>query len=127
MTNEDRIEAIRASITGSGKSWVMFEHGTCVILMEPEADLAAQATALLAEWGPVHAGSPAGDFGTITLDNGLGWAVTCHHSDILTFIGRDELDEEASDLVAGVFGRSRRGEDAGGLNVLHVEDLRGER
>ncbi|WP_205717721.1 hypothetical protein [Actinomadura soli] len=39
-----------------------------MILMEPGGDLAAQAVELLRENGPVHAGGPAGDFGTIGLD-----------------------------------------------------------
>lgn len=47
------VAAWRAIIVGAGKSWVLFEYGTCVILMEPAEDLAEQATALLREWGPV--------------------------------------------------------------------------
>jgi cell wall assembly regulator SMI1 len=83
MESDRLIEAWRASINDPDKSWVLFENGTCVILMESEADLAVQATNLLREFGPVHAGSPAGDFSTITLENGRGWVVTCHHNDIL--------------------------------------------
>jgi len=118
------VEAWRATINGPEKSWVLFENGTCVILLEPEADLAAQATALLREFGPVHAGSSFGDFSTITLEDGRGWVITCHHNDILTFVGPDEASPDAQDVVIGLLGRSKRGQDAEQLRVLHVEDKR---
>jgi hypothetical protein len=118
------IEAWRATIRGPDKSWVVFENGTCVVLVEPESDLEAQAVSLLREWGPVHPGSPAGDFRTITLENGLGWVVTCHHNDILTFVSPDELGHDVNDLTIGLLGRSKRGQDAEGLRVVHVEDNR---
>jgi hypothetical protein len=124
MKGAELIEAWRATINGPSKSWVLFENGTCVIPMEPEADLAAQAIELLREWGPVHAGSSFGDFGTITLDDARGWVVTCHHNDILTFVGPDEVSPDAEDLVVGLHGRSKRGQDAEQLRVLHVEDRR---
>ena len=124
MKGDDLIEVLRATINGPDKSWVLFENGTCVILMEPEADLAAQATALLREYGPVHAGSSFGDFSTITLENGRGWVVTCHHNDILTVVGRDEVSPDAMNRVVGLLGRSKRGQDAQELRVLHIEDKR---
>ena len=109
MEGAELVEAWRATINGPDKSWVLFENGTCVILMEPEADLAAQATALLSEYGPVHAGSSFGDFGTITLDDGRGWVVTCHHNDILTFVGPDEVRPDAEDVVVGLTGGPSEG------------------
>jgi hypothetical protein len=124
MRGAKLIAAWRDTINGPEKSWVLFENGTCVILMEPEADLAAQATALLKEWGPVHAGSSFGDFGTIELEDGRGWVVTCHHNDILTFVGPDEVRPGAAEVAVGLYGRSKRGRDAEELRVLHVEDKR---
>jgi hypothetical protein len=124
MEGAELVEAWRATINGPAKSWVLFENGTCVILMEPEPDLAAQATALLQEFGPVHAGSSFGDFSVITLEDGRGWVVTCHHNDILTFVGPDEVRPDAEDVVVGLYGRSKRGQDAEQLRVLHVEDKR---
>jgi hypothetical protein len=116
----------RSIILGDQKSWVLFKNGTCVILMEPEADLSVQAVALMKEWGPVHAGCPAGDFGTIELTNAPGWVVTSHHNDILTYVGTDEINEaDPSDLVVGLFGRGKRDQDAQELEIIHVEDRRG--
>ncbi|HEY1068589.1 MAG TPA: hypothetical protein VGE52_20865 [Pirellulales bacterium] len=127
MDGAQLIEAWRAAINGPDKSWVLFENGTCVILMEPEADLAAQAVALLREYGPVHGGSSFGDFGAIALADGRGWVVTCQHNDILTFVGPDEADPDSPDVMVGLLGRSKRGQDAEDLRVLHVEDKRAAR
>jgi hypothetical protein len=125
MESAKLVAAWRDIIDGPEKSWVLFEHGTCVVLMEPGDDLAAQATALLRENGPVYPGSSFGDFATIELEARRGWVVTCHHTDILTYVSPDEVGpEHANDLVVGLLGRSRRGQDAEDLNVIHVEDRR---
>lgn len=124
MNVEDLIVAWRTTLDNPNKSWVVFENGTCVVLMEPEADLAAQATELLREWGPVRPGSSFGDFNTIALEAGLGWVVTSHHNDILTFVGPNEADAGADDVEIGLLGRSKRGQDAEELRVIHVEDNR---
>ena len=55
MDREALIGAWRDCIRGADKSWVLFAQGTCVILTQPEPDLAAQARALLAEWGATPA------------------------------------------------------------------------
>lgn len=123
----DYIAAWRAVLVGAAtKSWVLFEHGTIVILMQPSSDLRAQAIALMKDWGPVHVGSPAGDFSTVTLTDHPGWAVTCHHNDILTYVAPSEMSQEnPSDLAVGLYGRSKRDADARSLTILHVEDRRG--
>jgi hypothetical protein len=63
---------------GDTKSWVLFENGTVVILIQPDGDLQMLAIDLMKEWGLVHAGCPAGDFSTVKLTNNPGWVVTCH-------------------------------------------------
>ncbi|MEU4324553.1 hypothetical protein [Nonomuraea dietziae] len=122
MTHESVI-AIWRQLLHPGRSWVLFANGTCVILMEPDGDLAGQARDLLREFGPVHAGTPAGDFTTIGLDDAPGWAVTCHHPDILTYVADDELETD-DDLTVGLFGRGKRDQDGHELVVVHVEDKR---
>src|SRR5690349_8614220 len=123
--HNDLIETWRGIIQGDDKSWVLFEHGTCVILMQPEADLAAQAKALLAEWGPVHVGTDSADFNVVKLENDRGWVVTCHHPDILTYVTADEDEaEEPAEIMVGLMGRSMRDEDAKELKVIHIEDKR---
>lgn len=122
MEIPELIDAWHATINGPEKSCVLFANGTCVILMQPEADLATRATALLREFGPVHAGTSSSDFNTVTLENGRGWVVTCQYNDILTYVGPDEAPPNAEDWVVGIRGRSKRGQDAENLRVIHVED-----
>ncbi|MFC0554977.1 hypothetical protein ACFFHJ_29185 [Planotetraspora thailandica] len=105
------------------KCWVLFAHGTCVILMEPADDLAQQAISLLRKYGPVHAGTPAGDFNIINLDDAPGWAITGHHPDVLTYVDPGEL-EDHDDLTVGLFGRNKRDQDGHELQVIHIEDKR---
>ncbi len=126
MEGAELVEAWRNTMNGPEKSWVLFENGTCVVLMDPAADLAAQARSLLEEWGPVRAGSSFGDFSVISLDDDRGWVVTSHHDDILTFVGPDEVAPDAEELTIGLLGRSKRSQDAEELRVLHVEDKRSE-
>ncbi|MEV0661298.1 hypothetical protein ACIBI3_08935 [Actinomadura luteofluorescens] len=125
MITEELVQVWRDVIQGDEKSWVLFENGTCVILMEPEDDLSAQAVELLREYGPVAGGTPAGDFGTIDLDQAPGWAVYGHHNDILTYVAPEEAGDDATDLAVGLLGRSKRGQDGLELTVVHVEDKRG--
>jgi hypothetical protein len=113
----------RRIIVGDHKSWVLFAHDTCVVLTEPSEDLAAQAVALLREYGPVHAGSPAGDFNIITLESAPGWVVAGHHPDVLTYVAPGEVTE-ANDLTVGLTGRGKRDRDGHELQVVHVEDCR---
>lgn len=121
----DYVEAWRRTIVGDGKSWVVFTHGTCVVLVDPDpdADLEAEAVEVLRAYGPVRAGGPAGDFGVITLDPGPGFVVTGHHNDVLTFVGEDEVPEP-TDLTVGLHGRHKRDQDGHDLEVVHVEDRR---
>ncbi|KAL2827489.1 hypothetical protein BJY01DRAFT_255671 [Aspergillus pseudoustus] len=127
----------RAILTGGGsKSWVLFERGTIVILTDPSStttpDLATQAIEILEEWGPVHAGTPSGDFNVIDLngndddDAPGGYVVTGHHPDVLNYVPSDAVQEGAPDMIVGLIGRGNRDEDARGLTVVHVEDNRGK-
>ena len=119
------VETWRAIIVGEHKSWVLFESGTCVIVMNPEDDLARQATELMRQHGPVHAGSPAGDFSVVTLSKHPGWVVTGDHPDILNYVSPREVEPGAPDVRIGLLGRSKRHQDGEGLKIVHVEDRRG--
>jgi hypothetical protein len=122
---ESLIETWRRIIIGEHKSWALFSNGTCVILMQPEVDLRRQAVEMMKTYGPVHAGTPAGDFSIINLDDDPGWVVTSNHPDIMTYVSPDEVTERSNDLVIGLLGRSKRDLDAAELMVIHVEDNRG--
>jgi len=116
----------RPNIVGDAKSWVMFDHGTCVVLPEPhpEDDLGERAVSLLAEYGPVHIGSPAADFAVVRLEDLPGWCVSCHHDDVLTYVEPGDVTRGAGDLEVGLCGRSKRHMDGTELTVAHIEDER---
>ncbi|KAL3456532.1 hypothetical protein BJX64DRAFT_294007 [Aspergillus heterothallicus] len=114
------------------KSFVLFHHGTCVILTSPVPDssssLEDQAIALLKEYGPVHVATPSADFNILDLDeihddddddedgDSGGW----------TGPGGDAVEEGKPSMVAGLIGRGNRERDAMGLRVVHVQDNRGK-
>ncbi|MFI5914242.1 hypothetical protein [Dactylosporangium sp. NPDC051541] len=125
MAEHDVATLWRRIIQGEGKSWVVFEHGTVVVLpaAEPGADLGESAVAVLREYGPVAPGSPAGDFTVIPLDPGPGWVVTSHHPDLLTYVGPDEVTDTAAAAV-GLYGRGKREQDAAECTIVHAEDNR---
>ncbi len=124
MSSVDELVALwRQIIVGDHKSWVLFEHGTCVVLVDPTEDLAGQAVGILREYGPVHAGTPAGDFNVIELEAPPGWVVTGHHPDVLTYVAPAEV-AEPSEVLVGLTGRAHRDHDGHELTVVHVEDKR---
>ncbi len=131
MDKPDKIDKLiktwRAIIIGDQKSWVLFENGTCVILMEPQKDLEKQATELIKKCGPVHVGTESADFAVIKLDKDPypGWVVTGHHSDILNYVSPDEFkDDNPSDVAIGLLGRFYREEDGKSQKIVHIEDKR---
>jgi hypothetical protein len=130
LSVEQSIAAWRKINANVDRPWALFEHGTCVWLAEPDGDVFSQARSLLAEWGPVYAGSSAGDFNVVPARGTPGWLVTCHHPDIVTLVfhsprpERSGQDRETADLAIGLFGRSLRDLDARKLGVVHIEDRR---
>jgi hypothetical protein len=123
---EAAIAAWKALLDPTPKSYAVFAHGTVVIFAEPVGDandVTTVAVELLREFGPVHAGTAAGDFSTITLKDHEGWAVTSHHPDVLTWVGPHEATPEPEDeglLGVGLLGRSKRDQDGTELEVVHV-------
>jgi len=121
----DYVVIWRKVIIGDNKSWVLFEDGTCVILMEPKEDLAAQAIDIMKEYGQVHVGSASADMEITKLSNYPGWVVTGHHPDILNYVSPDELkNDDTDDVIVGFLGRSTREADSKSLNIIHIEDKR---
>lgn len=114
---------IRKAATNPSTGWVLYQNGTVVFLPCPNAgdDLGKLASALLREWGPVHAGGPAGDFGVISLAHDSGWAVSCHHRDILTFLTRDQVRADCPEVEIGLLGRALRHQDGINPTIVHVE------
>lgn len=105
-----------------GKPWVVFRHGTCVILMEgasSKEDATTKATQIITEYGPVYPGTPTADFNVTENSAAQGIIVTCWHNDVLSFVGKDEGGDNM--LVNALLGRSKRDQDGRSPEVLHVE------
>ncbi|HEX3269905.1 MAG TPA: hypothetical protein VHR15_04590 [Ktedonobacterales bacterium] len=117
------IERWKQLLAHQSYPWAVFAHGTCVVLTEPESDLARQATDLIQQW-PVHAGGNLGDFGVLPLTDAPGWVVTCAHPDILTYLAPEEVEEGASEIVLGLQGRAKRDQDAHEMRIIFVKDTK---
>lgn len=114
-------EAWGRILAAERRSWVVFRHGTCVVLADPAPDPPARARALMRAWGPVHPGTSAGDFTVLALADNAGWLVTSHHPDIVTYVSHAEVPRvDTPDIAIGPLGRSKRDHDAHELQVVHV-------
>ena len=111
-------------ITNNEASFVLFENGTAVFLAQCDGDLAQTATEILREHGPIEIGGAAGDFGVLNLGDDIGWGVTFEHPDLLTLVLPSEIGVKPTDLMIGLMGRGKRGDDAVQLKIAHVEDRR---
>ena len=121
--DHELVDIWRRIIVGDDKSWVLFRHGTCVVITRPVRDVADQAGLILAEWGAVGTENPTADYRAVKLTKDPGWVVACRHPDILTYIGPRDLPEEGrTDDSIGLLGRGRRYADAIELEVIHVEE-----
>jgi hypothetical protein len=58
------------------------------------------------------------------LESFPGWLVGCHHPDILTYVGPEEVEGGTPDVHIGLTGREKRRRDALDPKVVHVEDAR---
>jgi hypothetical protein len=106
VTVDELVDIWRKVIVGDGKSWVLFTHGTCVVVVDQTEDLAGRAVSVLREHGPVQPSGPAGDFSTIELDPLPGWVVTFDHPDVLTYVAPEDVSQ-LSAVVAGLTGRAK--------------------
>ena len=119
------IERWKLLLANHERPWVLFTHGTCVILMEPESDVSKQATEIIAQW-PVQAGTDRGDFDVIYPDDAPGWVITCGHPDILTYLAPEEVqDEGVPDVALGLQGRAKRDQDAHERHIIFVKSADG--
>ena len=99
------------------KNWVVFEHGTCVILYHPPKDLKAEATEILQKYGTVTPGSESADFTVMKVDN--GWVVTGYQPGILNYVSEDE-GRGKEDYEIGLVGRSKKEQDSKALKIVYT-------
>lgn len=120
VLNEKRIDAWR-KILKTGRSWVLFENGTCVVWDEITDNPKSYGINLLKAYGLVVPGTPAGDFNQQMMENPAGMLVTYHHENIMSFLLEEELDSPEVLSIPGIIARHRRELDAKSLVIVHIE------
>lgn len=118
----------RQIITDATKPWVLFQHGTVVVMDDPPEDVAEGAVSLMDRWGQALAGTPTEDFSVFDLGEASGWVVTRHFIagfDILTYVSPTELADADphADTVRQV-GCEKQAQDATARVIVHIEDQR---
>lgn len=119
------IEHVRLAINPKFTHWVLFSNGTYIIIEDLTIkDEAAFAKKIMKEYGPVHIGSPAGDFGVTHLNRTEGWAASGHYSAMYTYVDPEELKQAGvktpSDIDIGVLGRNKRDKDGKECKIILI-------
>lgn len=123
MNNEEIIAHIKLAINPKFQDWVLFKNGTYIIFddITTVKDVKDEALKLMKEFGPVFAGSSAGDFNTIHLHLTEGWLVSGHGYGMYTYVHPSELDNKMpDDLEIGLYGRSKRNLDGQNPEIIHI-------
>ena len=120
--NMDLINIYKKIITDQSASWVLFKHGTCVMLLEPQKDIKEQGVKILREHGSVIPGTPSGDFEVTKIPEIKGWVVTGDYPGIMMYVSYEEAGNNKNDFEIGMIGRSKREHDSKELEVVRVED-----
>lgn len=114
----DLVEIYKKVIEPKLKNWVVFEHGTCVIIYHPPKDLEAEAKEVLQKYGQVHPGSESADFTVMKADN--GWIVAGNQPGILNYVSEDE-GKGKEDYEIGLLGRNQKEQDSRDLKIIHIQ------
>lgn len=104
-------------------TWVLFTHGTCVIVPNSISDPNAHAIEHLRLFGMPETGHASADMNIIQprgLEDTLA-VVGCHSPAIFVLVGAIWTLPEHGVALAGHIGRNARQFDAQMLNVIHVE------
>lgn len=117
----DLISIYKKIIIDLNASWVLFRHGTCVMLLEPQKNIKEQAVKILREHGLVVSGSSSGDFEVTKIPEIYGWIVTGDYPGIMVYISEQE-GKKKGDVEIGLIGRNKREHDSKELEIVHVED-----
>ncbi len=123
METKSLLENVRLAINPIFKDWVLFENGTYIVFddITQIENIENEAIRLMKEFGPVHAGGPAGDFNVISLEKNIGWVVSGHGYGMYTYVHPSELETNSpDDITIGLYGRSKRNDDGENPKIIHV-------
>jgi len=119
------IEHVKQAINPRFTHWVLFSNGTYIIIEdETISDEGAFAKKIMREYGPVHAGTPAGDLSVTHLSRTEGWVVSGNYYGMYTYVGPSELKQAGVqnpfDVGVGLFGRRMRKNDGEECRIIFV-------
>ncbi|WP_090246878.1 hypothetical protein [Lishizhenia tianjinensis] len=117
------LDNVKLAINPKFKDWVLFENGTYIIFDDINQidNIENESIRLMKEFGPVHAGGPAGDFNVISLNQTEGWVVSGHGYGMYTYVNPSELEMNSpDDVTIGLYGRSKRNSDGENPNIIHI-------
>lgn len=123
MTEANLLNHVRLAINPKFQDWVLFKNGTYIIFDNADTipNLENEAIKAMKEFGPVHAGGPAGDFGVTHLNKTEGWIVSGHGYGMYTYVNPNELDsEKPNDVEIGLYGRNKRNLDGENPVVINI-------
>ena len=114
--------AIWKKIILAGRSWLVYENGTVVIIPDAitEDALKKEANTILDEWGEIRAGSQYGDFFAREQNDTNGWLVGYPVGTVLNFVHNAESDTH-NEMVMGMLGRQKRHRDWEERKIIHCE------
>lgn len=137
LTTDELINQYRAIITDVIPAWVMFSHGTVVVLRDlPESSkkdvIQSHAIKIMEKYGKVYPGSASGDVnvypGKHPVTQKQSWIVRFWHEDIWVYVDIEDMDQMSeipnpfpNQSVVGYFGRDIRQMDAEELQIVHTE------
>lgn len=117
------LDNVKLAINPKFKDWVLFENGTYIIFDDINQidNIENEAIRLMKEFGPVHAGGPAGDFNVISLIKTEGWIVSGHRYGMYTYVNPSELEMNSpDDITIGLYGRSKRNNDGENPKIVYI-------
>ena len=123
METKSLLDNVKLAINPKYKDWVLFENGTYIIFddINQIENIENEAIRLMKEFGPVHAGGPAGDFNVITLNQTEGWVVSGHGYGMYTYVNPSEIEANSpNDVTIGLYGRSKRNQDGENPKIIYT-------
>lgn len=123
MIESNLLNQVKLAINPKFQDWVLFKNGTYIIFdnADPIPNLENEAMKLMKEFGPVHVGGSAGDFGVTHLNKTEGQVVSGHGYGIYTYVNPKELKpEKPNDVEIGLFGRNKRDLDGKNPIIVHI-------
>ncbi|KFF02231.1 hypothetical protein IW20_25285 [Flavobacterium hydatis] len=123
MIESNLLNQVKLAINPKFQDWVLFKNGTYIIFDNADTipNLENEAIKLMKEFGPVHVGGAAGDFGVTHLNKTEGWVVSGHGYGMYTYVNPKELKpKKPNDVEIGLFGRNKRDLDGKNPIIVHI-------